>query len=183
MNLFKAIQLQALLAVIKPDDAAETRKIVRWFSKTFHTPIAQVEEMPFEDVLQVYYEEKFEEMSEDDLEKVKTELLESPLEKATRLKAEDAERADADLFAKLVEAEEKTKKAKKTEGGLPIVEKQSTITPVAPPRTRFEKETVFPGIKEIPPDIQVVFDVDEDEFARDAEGMGTMTQPEPHKKK
>jgi len=179
MNL-KAIEIQALLAVLRDDPGYGLRKTLRWYSKTFSTPLADVEEMPLEDVFQAYYEEKLGEMDEDALEGVRKELLESPEDKAERMKLEDAEQADADQYAKMVEEEEAQKKKKPAERAMDMLKspKQGDIvaSKVAP-LIRKEKESNLPSPVPIPPDITMQFAVDPDEFEKELEGFGLMDQP------
>jgi len=56
------LQILALKAVEQPSWDDFYRKICRWYSKTFHTPLPQVLEMSEMEVLRTYYEEKYDEI-------------------------------------------------------------------------------------------------------------------------
>lgn len=58
-EILKSIQILALDAVENPDYDAFIRKVQRWYSKEFSTPLIQVETIDLIHVLQAYYEEKF----------------------------------------------------------------------------------------------------------------------------
>lgn len=103
--------------VTAPDADYEYRRVVRWYAKTFHTPIALVREIPFEELLQDYYESVYEDMEDaepdanDELERTPLEverdlLAEDDAERAARLAKEKADREVGDRFMKMVEAEE-----------------------------------------------------------------------------
>lgn len=56
----EAIQILALLSVEAPDKEAHFRKICRWYSREFYTPLhIVINELPFEEILQHYYEHTF----------------------------------------------------------------------------------------------------------------------------
>jgi primosomal protein N' len=58
----------AIANVVSPTTEYFYRYVCRWFSKTFHTPLQDVYEAPFDQVLLAYFEESYESMSEEDLE-------------------------------------------------------------------------------------------------------------------
>lgn len=61
-DYFRSLQILALEAVEFQDAEAFYRKICRWYSKTFFTPLDSVEDLPMDKVLLTYYEEKFDEL-------------------------------------------------------------------------------------------------------------------------
>lgn len=63
----KMIKINAIMAIKKPDYNAFLRRIFRWYSKTFYTPLKDVEDMPVVEVLEAYYEELYDKMEEADL--------------------------------------------------------------------------------------------------------------------
>ncbi len=105
-SIAEAIKAVALLAIMEPDDAANLRKIQRWFSKTFSTPLQEVETLSTEYILLHYFEEHFVSMDFDDLRKEAVLLLESPEERSDR---ESKEKTEEDAFIKMIEDEEKAK--------------------------------------------------------------------------
>lgn len=104
MNL-TAIGLLALQSVAAPDMAAQTRHVLRWYSKTFSTPLHVVEQIiPLEDVWQAFFEEKYEALEPEELEQAVKDALTPPEERA---QAEDRLKSDLaadDAFAKATEA-------------------------------------------------------------------------------
>lgn len=187
MNPYRALQIQALLAVIEQDPEYEIRRILRWYSKVFSTPLHQVEELPLEDVVRAYYEEKFESLDPEALERIREELLETEEERYERLKREDSENADAETYAKIAEAEEEEAKrktaAKKAaeKAALPKVERQKPLAAHLGVGSKIAQEQELPSslpTTEFPPDITIKFDVvDPDEFEREIEGLGSIDQP------
>lgn len=60
-------QLQALHDIANKTDDYFCRKVLRWYSKTFHTPLHQTESLPWLPILQHYYEAHYEALPEKDL--------------------------------------------------------------------------------------------------------------------
>lgn len=119
MDDLEAVKILALRAVLKPtsDPTYRIRQIFRWFSKTFHTPLAEVEAMPLEDVLQHYFESDYEQMVEDtslspfiDIELAK--LAETDHEKMLRERKEAETQVSDDEFHKMVQKKEEARKNK-----------------------------------------------------------------------
>jgi hypothetical protein len=82
LDLIESLQFQAMGAVMHPDDDAWARKIFRYYSKQFSTPLHLVYEMPFEDVIREVLEDMFDSMSEEDREEKIEWLLMTPKERA-----------------------------------------------------------------------------------------------------
>lgn len=82
MDLFESIQIQAMQGIIDPNDDAWLRKIFRLYSKTFATPLHIVRCLPIEDVLMAFFEDIFENMSDEDRDERIDWLLMSPEERA-----------------------------------------------------------------------------------------------------
>lgn len=89
MDYYHALQLRAMLAVQQPDAAAFLRHAQRFFSKTFSTPLLEVEALDEEFVLQAYYEEAFSQMDEDTRDEFLEKLLLSPEEREALEKKRD----------------------------------------------------------------------------------------------
>lgn len=66
-NLYRAYQLEAAEKILEPDESAYFRKICRWYSKNFHTPLFQVYKLPIDHVLTNYYESTMEDIPYNDL--------------------------------------------------------------------------------------------------------------------
>lgn len=91
MDMNQAVKLNALNSIKNPDDAYYTRFIFRWYSKTFHTPLHTVPDIPMVDILTAYYEEMYENMEEQDLATEMVRASMSPEEWAEKLKREEEE--------------------------------------------------------------------------------------------
>jgi hypothetical protein len=89
MDIYEAVKINALHSVIKPDEEYYMRFIFRWYSKTFHTPLHLVPDLPVIDVLTSYYEDMYEKMEEADLiqERIKSSM--SAEEWAEKMKNEE----------------------------------------------------------------------------------------------
>lgn len=90
----KNLQLQALRAVVKPDDEALFRFVCRWYSEKFCTPLMEVYDLPIDFVLQHYFEDQYESMTVEERHAKAMELLESQEQRQERLRREEAEIAD-----------------------------------------------------------------------------------------
>ncbi len=117
MDLWESIQHEAMQAVVDPDDEAWIRRVCRFYSRTFHTPLHLVRELPLEDVLLAYFEELFEGLSEEDREERIEFLLATPEERKKLGDREKVlgERDDAflDNLNKAVESGEMIERPKK----------------------------------------------------------------------
>lgn len=117
MNLdeetLRAIKINAMMAIKKPDYSAFLRKIFRWYSKTFYTPLRDVEDMPIVEILTAYYEELYDKMEEADLKQESIKLSMSEQEWTEKLIAEEQEEL---AFMKAVQSKKKIEDIKpKTE--------------------------------------------------------------------
>lgn len=171
MDYDSALRLLALQAVQKPDMAAHTRYIHRWYSKTFHTPLHLVAELDPQDVYTAYYESTFEDMTEEERQREFEELMETPEQKRAKRIAKDHELADAFEFARFTEAEEKKKAEAKKLADLNPQQKQAFSAREMP-------ETALPRPKptqmeKLEPDIEMKF-VSAEDFEKELEGFGTM---------
>lgn len=88
MDLVEAVRMQALLSIEEADFDYTYRKICRWYSFTFHTPLPMVEELPIPLVLQHYFEHTYEQINEHEYERVLNEAIETPEEREVRKQVE-----------------------------------------------------------------------------------------------
>lgn len=109
MHRYKAINLQALYSVVRGDDEYLKRYISRWYSTTFHTPLHETEELPFEYVLQHYHEYVYENLKHEDLQTAIKEILKDKTDIAT---AQDDDNLIRELEALNKKAEELSKTLK-----------------------------------------------------------------------
>jgi hypothetical protein len=177
MDQYRAIRLRALGAVVKPNKDYIIRKVLRWYSKTFFTPLAQVEDLPLEDVFQAFYEEKYAEMSEEEVEAERQELLTSDQDRYEQILAEEAEEAEMFETGKLMAAQMRAKKA------LVATPQKGNIADIrhqvpGPIRSMEAPESELPSVpRELPPGISMTF-VSESDFEQELETLGAMSQPE-----
>lgn len=165
MNIYDAIRIKALRDVVKgnsPDYAL--RKVFRWYSKTFATPLTQVEDLPVEFVLQAYWESMYEDMEDPKLEAERVELTKTEAERKAEDRAWDEQQAEEVAFTQMVA------QTKKIEDLKPEGIKALVPTPEEKPPTPVEQAThgveklneVLNNIKELPPDVRMTFVTDED---------------------
>jgi hypothetical protein len=108
VTFHEALQLRAAAAVYRPDEEAWHRHVLRWYSKTFATPLTEVYELPIDFVLTHYFEGVLEAMDEETRHETCSEWVMTPEErKALRTDEEKAEEADAEFFEKLEAGVEK----------------------------------------------------------------------------
>ena len=174
MDFYQAVRLRALAAVLHPDRDYLIRRTIRWFSKTFHTPVAVVEELPLEEIVSTYYEEQYAQMTPEQQQQEREDLLLSDEDRQAQVLAEEAEEAEMYEMSRLVVAEEEAKKRGKKPGGLGDVK-----TPAIPLIKPELPESDLPKPKllaQLPEGISMTF-VDEKEFEKEVDGFGLMTPP------
>jgi primosomal protein N' len=144
MDDLQALKILALRAVLDPksDPDYSLRHVFRWFSKTFHTPLAQVEEMPLEDILRHYYEDDYEEKTSDEksmmlLEVEIKKMAETDEEKMLRERKEGFTKTSDDEFHKLIEEREKKRALSKKEPNQPDLTPRPVNKPNKLPEASF----------------------------------------------
>lgn len=131
MDRYEALRLIALRGAYRPDTEASVRYVMRWYSKTFHTPLHEVYELPLDDIWLAFYEERYQSMDPNELESEVAEALESPEARNEREMSEEVEKASVMEFAKMSESMSKTQPINKEVLGPPKV--PETVLPVATP--------------------------------------------------
>ena len=133
--LFEEYRVQALINTINPSVEHLAMRMRRWYSKTHHTPLAQVYNIPDEEVFQAFFDERAENFEPKEIEEEKVSLLnvDGPKEE---IKKEDVE--DELFFQKALKEMDKKE------------------TPVIIPDI---KETKPPIV--LPPDIKMEFPIDD----------------------
>lgn len=105
INLYDLAQMEAIENVLDPTDAYIHRRICRWYSKTFHTPLHEVFKLDLYDVLTHYYEATMEEFEPNDLyDKAIADFMPDLAERQDQ---------EAEDYAKSLEAEQVRTLAKK----------------------------------------------------------------------
>lgn len=115
-----ALRLRALRSVWKPDYDSSLRRIFRWYSEKFHTPLHEVPDLPLHDVLQAYFEVAFEGLAPEERHNTAMGLLETPDEKRAR---EIDDKASEDSFIEMTE-----QLVKKQAAGAALSKKASEVT-------------------------------------------------------
>jgi hypothetical protein len=177
------IRLEAMQAVLKDSPELRLREIQRWYSRTYHTPLHVVmagQEVPLEDVLQAFYEDKYGEMraeAEQDNSLIQEiqDLTETREARQERLRAEDIEEVDQYAFGKLIEEQERNRPKKVAPKLEDLVPHQAAT--FGGRRTLPAPDLPVVDAAAVPPEIHMVF-VSEEEMAAELEGFGGMTQPE-----
>lgn len=151
MSLFESLNLIALKGAVKPDGLSTMRYVMRWYSKTFHTPLHYVEsEIPIADVWLAFYEEKYQGLSREELEEYISLALETPEQRAERLTNEARDQISEAEFAKMTEDAAK-KKAVEAAVAKPVVPASLlNQVPVLP-------EVSLPEPDFVQPDIEIEF--------------------------
>lgn len=177
MDLIKALQLKALRNVMcdSADRDYHLRFIFRWYSKTFHTPLHEVQSLPIVDVLTAYFEERFENFNEEDLRQEKVRLTETEQEKKEREAREEADRLLEEDFVKQTELAERSRLESLKQSSSPIVEGAKLAADKI-----FEgraPDTAIASTDASEPLIKIDF-IDEKTFEQDLEGFGSMPRPD-----
>lgn len=174
MDFFKAIQIQALRDVIKKPGDYNIRYVHRWYSKTFHTPLYLVEDLPVDEILRAYFEELYEEMDEGRIEDEKRKLTETDAERAIRVKKEEEDLYQDALFAEKVSKQEAERKDAKLQSQ-PKNQQQLSNFQSGP---KLVESTIDAGaITDQEPVIQMKF-LSETEFEKIITDYDAMQQPE-----
>lgn len=167
----KSIQTLAFASVYLDDydDDYHYRYIFRQYSEFFSTPLHEVYDLPLDFVLQNYYEARYEKMSEEDREKLRVLIAETAEKRQARLLKEEADKADADQFAKLIAKEEREAAEQEARKALKGESKgfQKYQSPDSKPSPMFEA-----GLAP-KPEINMQF-IDEGEFEGLLSGYGSM---------
>ena len=100
MDFIEGIRLQAVLDVLEGEFDYQYRRICRWYSTTYSTPLAEVDSLPIGWVLRAFFENGCEKMPKRELRKLALTLTETPEETKKRKSVEKSKTDDA--FAKRV---------------------------------------------------------------------------------
>ena len=152
-NLYRSYQIKAAEDVLDPDEQAFFRKICRWYSKSFHTPLHLVESLPIDHILTNYYESTMEAIPYNDLYDIVIEdfLPEIQEENETNLQ-EFIEELEAE------QAEQQQRKALKTQPA-PISKPKATKKRNKPESLQDSDQSG--AIEDSTPNINITFPDDE----------------------
>lgn len=113
MDKLRVIRVLAAASVKARDMDYFIRHARRWFSDKLKTPYREVEAIPDEEVLQHFFEARYETMDEDDFDEEVERLCETEAETAAREASEENEKSKDDDWYQQVLREEKERLAKK----------------------------------------------------------------------
>jgi primosomal protein N' len=89
----EAVRTRAMLDVLDGDFRYQYRRICRWYSQKFFTPLPMVEALPDEDLLRAFFETQFEDMGKSARSKLALEMTETAEETKARKAEEDDKKA------------------------------------------------------------------------------------------
>jgi len=120
-NIYEFLQMEAVAGGLTKSDLSFFRKVCRWYSSTFHTPLHEVMEckvVQWDDILLHYYEEQMEDLPFNSLYDIACQEYIPEL-------AEEFDKENEEYAMALVEEQEKTikkreaKQAKKKQAPKP----------------------------------------------------------------
>jgi hypothetical protein len=88
MEYIDSVKVRALASVMEPNHDDALRDIFEWYSRTFHTPLHEVDTLPLDEVLIAYYRFIYREMEPEERHNLAIWLLETPEERAERKRSE-----------------------------------------------------------------------------------------------
>lgn len=131
LSLLAAVQADSLHAVLEEDADWEVRQVLRWYSRTFHTPLHEVEELAPEDVFRAWFETRYEQMDRSELIDHARLIIETPKERADRIEREKQTEDDDLAFLEAALKADAAKEAKRKSKKLVTT---SLPSPKAPPK-------------------------------------------------
>lgn len=163
MDYYKHLKILALKSVVEPDEEYELRRIFRWYSKTFATPLHIVEEFSLEHVLTNYFESQFEEKKEEEIFQIIQDLTEKDEDRRKKEMAEEKQAVEDFEFLRMVEKEAKDRPPKTAKETLKDVVTASKKLTNAFNSIKTSDEADLPPAKEIPSDVSISFSDDLEE--------------------
>lgn len=187
MDIYEAIKAKALHSVLKPNTDYHLRRIFRWYSKTFHTPLQEVFDIPIEYVLQEYFEERYENMEDHELDLILQELIETDEQRKQRLSKDEQDKKTEDellQMSKKANQEAVQKKAKDLQNAKAIINKLPKQIHKLSKAVKEVSESIKEDMKtdpEVAPDIDIKFE-DDAEFERLLNSDSNMLTTDTNKK-
>lgn len=105
--LIESARVRALRCVLEDGPEYRLRQIQRWYSRSFSTPLAEVNALPLEEVIGAYFEDAYGKLEGEDLEKEVALVVETAEESRRRVLDEGQGDASDDAFFKKVQEESK----------------------------------------------------------------------------
>jgi hypothetical protein len=166
LDLLKAVRLCAFGAVKEKDSDYVLRFIFRWYSREFHKDLDEVELLPLERVLTHFFECRYENMTEEELEDEEEALAETRDERLAREAKAKLDDEDDDEFFRETVAEAKVATAKLPKRNLDEpVEDPDLDRPILLPMMGEKLPQTFQQVydkmdnklKQVPPEIKMEF--------------------------
>lgn len=128
----------ALANIINPNNEYYYRFVCRWFSKTFHTPLNQVYNMPIEEIFITYFEETYEKINntENGESEIFTEMM-----MAIDPEFDSKEEESIQEFIEMIEKEESEKKRNKQSQKPKKAANSPTLNPPQPVVRTYQDDT------------------------------------------
>lgn len=167
MDVLEAVKAKALRAVLQPDGEYHGRYVRRWYSRTFHTPLHIVEDLPMLDLFEHFYECQYEEMDPEKRKNALDIILETEEQRKHRMLEEDASDAGAQELLEMAKQENKK------------LELEASKKPAPLPEIPAMRESELPNRPihaAVPPDIKLTF-IEEQSLLEEIEGLGSMIPP------
>jgi len=126
-NIYEFLQMEAVAGGLTKSDLSFFRKVCRWYSSTFHTPLHEVMEckvVQWDDILLHYYEEQMEDLPFNSLYDIACQEYIPEL-------AEEFDKENEEYAMALVEEQEKTIKKREA--------KQAKKKPAPKPEPELKK--------------------------------------------
>lgn len=182
MDLLKAVRILALSSVRNKDASYLLRFTQRWYRREFPSATQEeVDSIPVEELFRHFFEVRYENMDEEELEEEMERLCETPEETAAREAREKEEKTKDDDFVAQAIAEEKERLRKKGlsfNKPLPEPKPDAPIQVMGPTLgSNLPVTPVEPALREIPQDIKVEFIPEEDIDEIDLDNWDLMGPP------
>lgn len=105
-----SIRIRALTSIMEPDWETFLHGVFEWYSTTYHTPLYEVMELPVDHVLYTYWRGVYKTMESDERYNEAIWLLETPAERASRVK--ENKKSEEDFMNKAMQFNDSLKSKK-----------------------------------------------------------------------
>lgn len=150
MTYHEALLSRALASTLEPDDAAFMRRVKRFYSKAFHVPLPDVDDLEEEHVLVAYFEELCEMLPDEEREELRSKLIETPEERVAREALEKEVEVKDEEFLDNLAREVKDGKRRELPKERPKLKMPAQVA-AGVERMRAIKERIRTGVDKPPP--------------------------------
>ena len=156
MDWYKSLRILSLKEVVSDDPSEDyfKRKVFRWYSTNFATPLNQVYDLPEGHIMQAYYEHSFEGMEPHELKEECRRLCMTEAEENRKKDFEDFDKLEDWRFEKEAEEESFNPKTVKTveHGTLGQIQKKTPKSQTKKTINKAGDETSMPTGEGVLPD-------------------------------